>query len=113
MAALRGGGVAAAAFVLLMGSEKASPWKETDKLRVEVTRSFAASGSGVVGRERRRSTDWERLGSKGVEEFVECERRGEGNRREEELVVVEVEVEVEVVVVVVVVVVEEEEFEGE
>lgn len=73
---------------------------------MEVTRSFAASGSGVAGRGRRRSTDWERFGSKGVEELVECERRGEGNRREEEVVV---DVEVEVVVVVV----EEGEGEGE
>lgn len=73
---------------------------------MEVTRSFAASGSGVAGRGRRRSTDWERFGTNGVEELEECERRGEGNRREEEVVV---DVEVEVVVVVV----EEGEGEGE
>ena len=73
------GGVAAAeALALLIGSEKASPWNETERLRVEVTRSLAAAeeasaaaallGTGVMGLlGLRRPTDWERLGRRGVE----------------------------------------------
>ena len=69
---------AAEALALLIGSEKASPWNETERLRVEVTRSLAAAeeasaaaallGTGVMGLlGLRRPTDWERLGRRGVE----------------------------------------------
>lgn len=103
-----------AAFVLLIGSENASPWKETDKLRVEVTRSFVATDTspelpcrrrGVIGlvgvAGRLRSTDWDRLGTvegKGVDEGVELmerDRRGEGHLLDEDEEEVEVEVEVD------------------
>lgn len=86
-------------FFLLIGRENASPWKETDKLLVEVMSIFAATDSSVTGG-RRRSTDWDRLGSEeGV--LVKLEARGssgEGyrllvlsNADEEEEVVEEVE----------------------
>lgn len=88
--------------VLLIGSEKASPWKETDKLLVAVTSSFVAAEVSVAlpslasrsgakglaaGTGRLRSTDTALLGSKAgeldtVPEFLET--KGEGNLLEEE-----------------------------
>lgn len=126
LATLLGGDVTD--FALLIGSEKASPWKETDKLLVEVINIFVAAdislltfacGFGVVGREEviglLLSTDWDlldpetnELGVVGVckgPEFVDLESNGEGNLLETEELEEE---EVEVVVVVVVVVVEVE-----
>lgn len=71
-----GEGGGGAALILLMGRENDSPWNETERLRDEVHRTFAAadipalagfleSARGVVGRGvvgRVRSADCERLG---------------------------------------------------
>lgn len=84
-----------------MGNEKASPWKETDKLRVEVTRSFVAvetsetlpllefrSGiKGLAAAGRRRSAETDLLGPGEGELDIGVEfrgNRGEGYLREEE-----------------------------
>lgn len=95
---------------MLTGSEKASPWKETDKLRVEVMSIFVAADISAGAAEgRRRSADCERLGSNdgvlmGFEvEFVGRGSKGDGCRlvvlrkaeeeeeEEDEVVVVEEE----------------------
>lgn len=103
-------------FFLVIGRENASPWKETDKLLVEVMSIFVAadiSAGAGDGEGRRRSTDCDRLGSKeGVlmglkEELVGRGSKGDGYRLLV-LRVAEDEEEEEEDVVVVVVVVEED-----
>lgn len=82
-----------ASFFLLLGREKASPWKETERLLVEVMSIFVAADISVAGEGegRRRSTDWERLGRNdgGLFEFVSIsppiKRVMEGERERESL----------------------------